>query len=159
MRTLATLCAALSLASILGACARREAPPAGARVAPDEAARLLIDRNWLDRWPAQPSDRLHVYRFTPKMGGGVFQDRTLFEGHFELFTFQIHGEHLSIQWPHTDREDRMVFQVKRVKGPEPFDLELDLSDSSHGPRTYYGRSSETAADAAAPDLGVSWASR
>ncbi len=119
---------------------------ARAAVPPDEAAELLINRNWLDLWPSKESDRLHVYRFTPAMGGGVFQDRTLFEGHFELFRYRIDGEHLTIEWPHTRSEDRMVFRVRRVDGPEPFDLQLELTATSRGPRIYYGRSSETSAD-------------
>ena len=119
---------------------------AGAAVPPDEAARLLIDRNWLDLWPEDEKQRLHVYRFVPSMGGGVFQDRTLFEGHFELFRYQIEGEHLTIEWPHSKSEDRMVFRITRVKGPEPFDLKLELSGTSRGPRTYYGRTAETGAD-------------
>jgi len=120
--------------------------PARVAVPPDEAAELLIDRNWLDLWPKDDRERLHVYRFVPSMGGGVFQDRTLFAGHFELFRYRIDGEHLTIEWPHSKQEDRMVFRINRVDGPPPFDLRLELSGTSRGPRTYYGRSSETGAD-------------
>ena len=38
---------------------------------PPEARRLLIDRNWIDRVPQSATDRLHVFRFVPSMGGGV----------------------------------------------------------------------------------------
>lgn len=131
---------------MLAACSRDRAPDTR-DLPPDEAAAVLTDRNWLDVWPTDDGQRLHVYRFTPSMGGGVFQDRTLFAGQFELFTYQIDGEHLTIQWPHSKTEDRMVFRVERVRGPEPFDLRLELSGGSHGPRTYYGRSVETAAEA------------
>jgi hypothetical protein len=119
---------------------------------PDKAAEVLINRNWLDRWPTGEKDRLHVYRFTPSMGGGVYQDRTLFAGHFELFTYQIDGEHLTIQWPHSKGEDRMVFRVERVSGPKPFDLRLELTSPSHGPRTYFGRSAETGSEAVGEGL-------
>jgi hypothetical protein len=119
-----------------------------AAVPPDEAAELLINRNWLDRWPTGEKDRLHVYRFTPSMGGGVYQDRTLFAGKFELFTYQVEGHHLTIQWPNSKEEDRMVFRIDRVSGPEPFDLRLELTTPSRGPRTYYGRSAETSASEA-----------
>lgn len=139
---------ALATLALAGACRKDRAGKEGAAAAlpPDEAAELLINRNWLDAWPKEESDRLHVYRFTPSMGGGVFQDRTLFEGHFELFRYRIDGEHLTIEWPHSKSEDRMVFRVSRVNGPAPFDLRLELSSTSRGPRTYYGRSSETSAD-------------
>jgi hypothetical protein len=138
---------AVSLLSLAGGC-RKERGKRGAEVAvpPDEAAELLIDRNWLDVWPRDEKEKLHVYRFVPSMGGGVFQDRTLFEGRFELFRYRIDGEHLTIEWPHSKSEDRMVFRVTRVDGPDPFDLKLELSGTSRGPRTYYGRTAETGAD-------------
>ena len=134
------LSTALALAA-LAACGRESRQTHA--LPPDQAAEVLINRNWLDRWPTGERDRLHVYRFTPSMGGGVYQDRTLFAGSFELFTFQLEGDHITIQWPHSKREDRMVFRVQQVEGPQPFDLRLELSSPSHGPRTYYGRSAET----------------
>jgi hypothetical protein len=147
-RRAALLVLSALLLSLAGSCRRDRGDHRDARAAvpPDEAAELLINRNWLDLWPSKESDRLHVYRFTPAMGGGVFQDRTLFEGHFELFRYQIDGEHLTIDWPHTKSEDRMVFRVRRVDGPAPFDLKLELTGTSRGPHTYYGRSSETSAE-------------
>lgn len=145
MRRPILLCA-LALAA---ACGSDKAPEVRT-LPPDEAAEVLINRNWLDRWPTAEQERLHVYRFTPSMGGGVFQDRTLFAGHFELFTYQVEGEHLTIQWPNSKEEDRMVFRVQRVSGPAPFDLRLELATPSRGPRTYYGRSVETGAAAADP---------
>ena len=57
-------------------------------VSGDEARDLLIERNWMDRMPETERDHLFVYRFVPSMGGGVFQDRTLYKGTFELFAFE-----------------------------------------------------------------------
>ncbi|HSN25153.1 MAG TPA: hypothetical protein VLT45_02675, partial [Kofleriaceae bacterium] len=54
----------------------------------DEARHVLLDRNWIDRMPETERDKLHVYRFVPTMGGGVYQDRTIFKGTFELFQFE-----------------------------------------------------------------------
>lgn len=133
---------ATSIALAAG-CSRDSADKPTRTLPPDQAAALLEDRNWMDHWPTNESEKLHVYRFTPAMGGGVYQDRTLFAGHFELFTYQVDGEHLTIQWPHSSEEDRMVFTVERVDGPEPFDLRLELTNSSRGPRSYFGRSAET----------------
>jgi len=147
------LLSVLALAAASSACGRDTRSTA---VPPDEAAALLIDRNWLDRWPSSESERLHVYRFTPSMGGGVYQDRTLFAGKFELFTYQVEGEHITIQWPHSKSEDRMVFRIDRVSGPEPFDLRLELSTPSHGPRTYHGRSAETGASGSGPSASSPW---
>lgn len=137
---------ACALAVCATSCGRESGGTHTDTLPPDEAAKVLIDRNWLDRWPASEKERLHVYRFTPAMGGGVYQDRTLFAGTFELFTFQLDGDHLTIQWPNSKEEDRMVYKIDRVKGPEPFDLRLELSTPSRGPRTYFGRSVENSGE-------------
>jgi hypothetical protein len=118
----------------------------------DEAAKLLENRNWIDHWPQSESERLFVYRFTPQMGGGVFQDRTLFKGEFELFVYEIAADQLRIRWPHTKSRDDVTFHIERVDGPHPFDLRLELDGSSRGPAVYYGRTQETHADPLIPAI-------
>src|SRR5262245_65455569 len=93
-----------------------------AHIGTDEAAKLLIDRNWIDRMPETERDRLHVYRFVPSMGGGVFQDRTLFKGTFELFSFKVEGDHIRFVLHETKQDERSQFKIEEVSGPEPFDL-------------------------------------
>jgi hypothetical protein len=128
---------------LLVACGSDARPAA---VSGEEAARLLIDRNWLDVWPSDKTQRLHVYRFTPSMGGGVYQDRTLFKGEFELFRFEVREDLLRFDLPETEQDVETRFRIERVSGPEPFDLRLVLDRSPRGPRVYYGRTAETAAD-------------
>ena len=126
---------AVALALVLAACSSKPSPK---RVSSDE----LVDRNWLDAWPDDKDDHLHVYRFTPSMGGGVFQDRTVFKGTFELFTFEIDGDRLRFVMPHTGERVETRFRIEKVDGPEPFDLRLTLDRSPRGPRVYYGRQAE-----------------
>jgi hypothetical protein len=103
-----------------------------------DAGRLLIDRNWIDEMPQSPKDRLHVFRFVPKMGGGVYQDRTLFRGEFELFVFKAAKRELSFRFPDSGERYQTTFKIEEVDGPEPFDLRLTLERSPRGPRIYYG---------------------
>ena len=131
----------LALALALAACGGGDASKA---LPADEAAQLLINRNWMDLWPETESERLHVLRFVPAMGGGVYQDRTLFAGQFELFTFQVKGEHIHFDLPHTKDTHESTFKIERVSGPEPFDLKLTLDPTPRGPAAYFGRSAETA---------------
>jgi hypothetical protein len=139
----------VSLAALaLVACADRSSSRS---VSADEAADLLIDRNWIDRWPSSKDDRLHVYRFTPAMGGGVYQDRTLFRGTFELFQFEATGETLELHLPDDGERVRTRYRIERVEGPKPFDLRLTLEASPRGPRVYYGRADERGA---AVDFGL-----
>lgn len=115
------------------------------KLSASDAAALLENRNWMDLWPESDREQLHVYRFTPAMGGGVFQDRTLFAGHFELFTYRVGDGELHIEWPHTKQRETLPFAIESVDGPEPFDLRLTLPDNLRGPSVYYGRRSETSA--------------
>jgi hypothetical protein len=109
----------------------------------DEARQLLIDRNWLDRMPETEKDRLHVYRFVPKMGGGVYQDRTLYKGTFELFKFKATGDEIHFDLPETKTKVKSSYKIETVTGPEPFDLRLTIFESPRGPKTYYGIKAET----------------
>ncbi len=137
MRPLTTvLC--LSTVVLLFACSR----PAGVRsMAPDEAYTLLVNRNWLDRMPETRSERFHVLRFIPQMNhSGVYQERTLYQGQFELFAFEHTGEQIRFMLPHTGERRATQYRIDQLQPGEhgPFDLRLQLDRSPRGPATYYG---------------------
>lgn len=139
MRTLPML----ALAAALAACS--SAKPSQ-HVSADEAKSLLIDRNWLDTYPTSERDKLHVYRFVPTMGGGVFQDRTLFKGIFELFSFSATGSEITFTLHETHDEVTSAYTIERVDGPEPFDLKLTIPEDPRGPKVYFGIKGETDVD-------------
>ena len=124
------------------ACSRNQE---GAQLSPETAAQLLENRNWMDRWPSDPDERLHVYRFTPSMGGGVYQDRTLFKGQFELFVYKHETSKLTIRWPDRKKSEVFEYQIEAVDGPGPFDLKLTLPGAALGPQSLYGIRAETPA--------------
>jgi len=140
MRTLSML----ALTAALAACS--SAKPSSQAVPADEAKNLLIDRNWLDVYPQSERDKLHVYRFVPNMGGGVFQDRTLFKGTFELFSFSATGTEIKFTLHETHDEVTSPYTIEPVTGPEPFDLKLTITDDPRGPKIYYGIKAETDVD-------------
>lgn len=136
---------ALALVAALAACSSATST----QVSQDEAKDLLIDRNWMDVYPKTERDHLFVYRFVPNMGGGVFQDRTLFKGTFELFMFKVErGDHIVFDLPETHEKVTSQFKIEQVDGPEPFDLKLTISTDPRGPHVYYGMRSETDRDGA-----------
>ena len=141
MRTL-LLASALALAA--AACSSKSHDET---LSASDARDVLINRNWLDRMPERTTDRLHVYRFVPNMGGGVYQDRTLFKGTFELFRFKVErGDHIVFDLPETRERVTSQFQIERVDGPAPFDLKLTIFSDPRGPRVYYGMRAETDSD-------------
>ena len=135
----------LLLVAALAACSS-SSPPSSKAVPADEAKTLLIDRNWLDRMPETERDRLFVYRFVPNMGGGVFQDRTLFKGTFELFSFSVDGDRLRFVLHETKQDVTSRFTIERVDGPAPFDLKLTIDEDPRGPKVYFGIRAETDRD-------------
>ena len=138
------LTAAAAVFAMLAACS---SSPKSEAVPADEAQQLLIDRNWLDKMPETERDRIHVYRFVPKMGGGVYQDRTLFKGTFELFMFKVErGDHLVFDLPETGEKVTSQFKIENVSGPAPFDLKLTIFSDPRGPHVYYGMRAETDRD-------------
>jgi hypothetical protein len=135
--------AGLLAAGSLAACHRTSS----SSLSTDDARDVLIDRNWIDRMPETTTDRLHVYRFVPSMGGGVYQDRTLFKGTFELFMFKVErGDHIVFTLPETREKVTSQFTIEKVDGPEPFDLKLTILSDPRGPHEYYSIRSETDRD-------------
>jgi len=138
MRTMSVLALAVALA----ACSS----PKSTQVSAEDARGLLIDRNWLDRMPEGDRDKLHVYRFVPNMGGGVFQDRTLYKGVFELFSFSVKDSAITFKLHETKTEVTSAYTIETVDGPAPFDLKLTIPDDPRGPKVYFGMRSETDRD-------------
>jgi len=138
MRTMLGLLVVASLA----ACSSQKST----EVSASDARSLLIDRNWLDRMPETDRDKLHVYRFVPNMGGGVFQDRTLYKGTFELFSFKVKDSAITFKLHETKTEVTSPYTIEKVDGPAPFDLKLTITDDPRGPKVYFGMKSETDRD-------------
>jgi hypothetical protein len=124
------------LALSLVACSK----PATHALPPDQAKQILINRNWIDRLPQKVDDKLKVYRFVPSMGGGVFQDRTIFFGTFELFAFEATGQQIRFNLLHTGdkRTSSYIIEQLATPGPEGVDLKLTITDDPRGPKSYYG---------------------
>jgi hypothetical protein len=127
-------------ALVVGACNK----PATHALPPEQAKKVLLDRNWLDRVPQKVDDKLHVYRFVPSMGGGVFQDRTIFFGTFELFTFEADGSRIRFNLLHTGDKRVSAYKIEELAtpGPDGVDLMLTIADDPRGPKRYYGWKNE-----------------
>src|SRR4029079_8295877 len=124
MRTLVVL------ALLAGACSK----PATHALPPEQAKKILLDRNWLDRVPQKVDDKLHVYRFVPSMGGGVFQDRTIFFGTFELFTCEADGQRIRFNLLHTGdkRISKYTIEELATPGHDGVDAPLNLDRDPSG---------------------------
>ncbi len=107
---------------------------------PEQAQKLLLDRNWIDRLPQKIDDKIHVFRFVPSMGGGVYQDRTIFFGTFELFQFRQDGRTIDFALLHTGDRKTAKFTIEPIQPKKrgDVDLKLTIEQSPRGPSVYYG---------------------
>ncbi len=135
----------LLVLALLASCSHKKA---SGIVDDAEARKLLLDRNWIDVMPKTERDKLHVYRFVPSMGGGVYQDRTIFKGTFELFQFSTERDEIRFNLLETHDHVTSKFRIENVDGPHPFDLKLTIDADPRGPQVYYGSRSETDRDGA-----------
>lgn len=132
------------LLALLGACS---APKQNTKELDDaEAAKVLVNRNWVDHWPTTKTDKIHVYRFVPNMGGGVFQDRTIYKGTFELFRFDTNADEIEFDLVETNQKVVSKFRIDEIDGPHPFDLRLTIHADPRGPQVYFGIRAETDPD-------------
>jgi hypothetical protein len=136
----------LAIAVLLAACSSGTKSTHSRELPDSEARKVLLDRNWIEHMPQTERDRFHVYRFVPSMGGGVFQDRTIFKGTFELFKFETAAD--EIRFDLLETHDKIVskFRIEEVDGPKPFDLKLTINADPRGPQVYYGIRAETDRD-------------
>ncbi len=146
MRNLMVVSVLAGLA-VVSACSSKSSSHSAGLLSANDARDVLIDRNWIDRMPETTTDRLHVYRFVPSMGGGVFQDRTLFKGTFELFLFKVEGgDHIVFSLPETHEKVTSQFTIEKVAGSGPFDLKLTIASDPRGPHEYYSIRAESDKD-------------
>ena len=131
---------------LLTACSSGSSKAKTRELPDDEARKVLLERNWIEHMPETERDHFHVYRFVPSMGGGVFQDRTIFKGTFELFQFETAADEIRFNLLETHDKVVSKFRIEEVDGPEPFDLKLTIAADPRRPQVYYGMRSETDRD-------------
>jgi hypothetical protein len=134
---------ALLVALTLAACARDQARQAP--LPPDEATSLLAQRVWLDREPRGPNDRFHILFFDGEQAG-VFQDRTVWKGSFEVFLYEAQRGRLDVKLPASRKRLNTGFTVEHVRKGNA-DVKLTLEKSPAGPTVFYGYRLEGHADA------------
>jgi len=108
--------------------------------------KLLKDRLWIDHVPKHDRDKMQLFvaltkrpgRQGPKGPVGAFETVSAWEGHFEAFRYESHGEEMRVLFPQSG--DRETLTVKPSKCNEQgMDYCLDVSGSSRGVSRYYSR--------------------
>lgn len=140
-----TAIAATIVAVSLSAAACKQDGPKPAPLPPDEAVELLDQRIWLDSEPRGWTDKFHLLVFDGA-NTGVYQDRTIWKGAFEIFIYEADGAKLDLRLPGSRKTMKTGFKVEKAKRGEA-DLKLTLDKTFAGPTTYYGYKFDGGGDA------------
>lgn len=139
MKTLGTL---LITTLLFAGCSR----PAARALPPEQARSLLENRTWLSKMPESRREPFQLFRFMPEMNSsGIYQDRTVFAGAFELFHYESSGDEIRFNMVHTGERKTAHYTIEPLRpgeGPADFDLRLTVERSPRGGVTYYGWSQE-----------------
>jgi hypothetical protein len=140
MRTVLLIVAVAALSS---SCSREATGPA--RIADGDSAVLLHKRVWLDEEPKRAEDRFHLMVFD-KEKTGIYQDRTVWKGEFELFRYKAENGGLVLKLPGSKKVVKTGFKIEQIKRGQA-DVRLTLDQPAAGPKVYWGYKFDDHADA------------
>ena len=134
MRTAIAL--AIVAVSLTAACGRGNATPQKDPLPPGEAAELLHERIWLDKEPRGQNDVFHLFVFDEGQMG-IYQDRTIWKGKFEMFIWEAAGKNIEMRLPGSRKIVKSGFRIEKEHHGKA-DAKLVLDKPFEGPTTYYG---------------------
>jgi len=111
-------------------------------VTTEHDGRLVKDRLWIDHIPRSETDKMNVFvalsqrpRQPPV---GIFEQVSMWEGHFEAFRYEQHEEEWRIVLPQSGDKETLI-----INGSEchegGMDYCLEVRGASRGPARYYSR--------------------
>ena len=125
----------LSCLALAGCRDRKPAPPPEV-LPPAEAARVLRNHVWLDKMPESQTERFHLALFLDR-SIGVYQDRTVWKGDFEMFEFKLRDDRVELSLPGSRKVVKTKWRIERVRDGD-FDYRLVFDDAPRGPKAYWG---------------------
>ena len=123
---------AAAVLALVSSCSKDTSP----RIADGDAGQLLTRRLWLDEEPRSNEQRFHVLVFD-RDRSGIYQDRTLWKGEFELFRYKAKDGGLVLELPGSKRTVKTGYRLERVKRGQA-DVRLTLDHAADGPSVYWG---------------------
>jgi hypothetical protein len=110
----------------------------------------VLDRIWVDHIPKHDRDQVHVFVAITDEPVGLFQTRSVWKGHFEMFRYEAHGDEIRIVYPQDHHRDRVKTKSRKCS-EDGFDYCLELDGASRGVKRYYSREGWEIDGAARPD--------
>lgn len=133
---------------------RSQSASSSSTVTTEHDARLVKDRLWIDHVPRSETDKINVFialsqrpRQPPV---GIFEQVSMWEGHFEAFLYEQHGEEWRIVLPQSGDKETLIISARECH-EAGMDYCLEIRGASRGPQRYYSREGWVIRDLAAVD--------
>ncbi len=105
-------------------------------------ATLIKDRLWCDHVPRSDRDKMNVFvalTQRPRQPPiGLFEEVSMWEGHFEAFRHESIGEEMRAFFPQSGDRETLTLKASRCTEPG-MDFCLEVEGSKRGVRRYYSR--------------------
>jgi hypothetical protein len=100
------------------------------------------DRLWIDHLPRSETDKINVFvalsqrpRQPPL---GIFEQVSMWEGHFEAFRYEQHEGEWRIVLPQSGDKETLTIKASECR-QSGMDYCLEVEGASRGPKRYYSR--------------------
>jgi len=103
-----------------------------------EAARnLLLNRPWIDEYPAKPEQRFMAYVFTDESVGIHDRADSAYRHLIEIFLLKVSAEKIGYLFPHDRRKAETTYKLERIQGDRYFNLKVTIDqDPQAGGKSY-----------------------
>lgn len=102
----------------------------------DEA--LTLDRLWIDHIPTNDRDAIQVFVALTEQPVGLFQKASQWQGAYEVFMYEHHGDELRIHYPQTAERETVKARSTTCNEGQ-MDYCLEITGASRGAKRYYSR--------------------
>ena len=100
---------------------------------------LIQGRMWVDKAPANATDRVQGIVMVPVVGRGAFSNSSRYDLHVEVFEYERDGTKVKLKFPQSDKTAEFSYSIKKCN-EKGFNLCLDLDKNPWGgPKRYYAK--------------------
>ena len=132
MRPMGIRIRAMLLAAVVGA-------TSGSGCADPKSPQLLVGRIWVDHLPTKDTEHFEMFVALTDDPIGIFQRRSMYEGSFALFKYELRGsDTVQLLFPQ-DKSKHDVRYKARTCDVKDYDYCLDLDGAPRGAKSYLSR--------------------
>jgi hypothetical protein len=109
-----------------------------ARSAPQEDNALAFNRLWLSHIPQHERDKVSIYLLLEEEAVGIFQESSVYQGDYDLFSFKTDGNALLLTMLQSQKKAKATYKASRCN-ERGFDYCIEIKGNPRGPARYYSR--------------------